>query len=245
MRRAIRCNQIMLIKNMAILYQLALDLMGIKQNAFSLYHPGMSEESCFADAYQNNHIAICRLICVKRKYVAFWMGDMDTAAKMYELHKKYGNASSGRLVSIVNTSFVDGMIALDFARKHRQDAEEWTTLGESTLQTWSRWAESSSWNFVNKLYLLEAEYAFLRRDDETAIAKYNASIKASRDHKFNHEEGLAEEKAATYLLHMSRYNESLSHLKNAKACYEKWGATALVERVDKAISVLSPLCGYP
>jgi len=245
MRRAIRCNQIMLIKNMSILYQLTLDLMGFNHNAFSLYHPGMSEETCFADAHQHNHIAICRLICVKRKYVAFWMGSMDTAAKMCKLHKKYCNASSGRLVSIINSSFVDGMIALYFARKHGDDEEEWTALGESTIQTWSRWAECSSWNFVNKLNLLEAEYAFLKKEDGTAIAKYDASIKAARDHKFNHEEGLAEEKAATYLLHMSRHNEALAHFKNAKKCYEKWGAAALVERVETAISVLSPLCVCP
>lgn len=229
-------------KNILILYQLALDLMGINQNAFSLYHPGMSEQSCFSDARQNNERSICRTLCIKRKYAAYWTGNMDTAAKMYELHLNYPIGSSGRLISVINSTFVDGLIALYFARKHGKDEAKWTELGESVMKTMKQWVASSGWNFMNKLKLLEAEYAFLKEDDKNAMADYNASIKAARDHKFLHEEGLAQEKAATYLLHKSRHDQSLGYFINAKKCYESWGAYALVERVDKAIAILMPLC---
>ena len=102
--------------------------------------------------------------------------------------------------------------------------------------------KSSEWNFSNKLYLLEAEFYFLREDDERAMVCFQASIKAAREHRFVHEEGLAEEKTATYLLHKSRHDEAMGHFVNAKRCYAVWGAYTLVQRVDKVIAILLPLC---
>ncbi len=105
--------------------------------------------------------------------------------------------------------------------------------------------QSHKLNYVsrlNRLYLLEAEFYFLREDDERALPSYEASIRTAREHRFIHDEGLAEEKFATYLLHKSRHDEALGHFINAKKCYEVWGAGALVERVDKAIAILLPLC---
>lgn len=74
------------------------------------------------------------------------------------------------------------------------------------------------------------------------MACYNASIWAAQEHRFIHEEGLAEEKFATYMLHKGRHDAALEHFMNAKRCYNVWGATILVERVNKAIAILLPLC---
>ena len=80
--------------------QFALDLMGIEKNAFSPYISGVTEESCFARAHDNNEIAVCRLIYMKKKYVAFFTGDLDGAAKFYELSQEYSMSSVGKLISI-------------------------------------------------------------------------------------------------------------------------------------------------
>mmetsp|Transcript_28890 Transcript_28890/g.52811 ORF Transcript_28890/g.52811 Transcript_28890/m.52811 type:complete len:90 (-) Transcript_28890:253-522(-) len=74
------------------------------------------------------------------------------------------------------------------------------------------------------------------------MACYNASIKSAREHRFVHEEGLAEEKTATYLLHKSKHDEAMEHFGNAKKCYKSWGAHTLVQRVGNAMAILSPLC---
>lgn len=104
-----------------------------------------------------------------------------------------------------------------------------------------KWTDGSSWNCANKLYLLQAEYFFLK-NDERAYACYRASITKAREHKFNHEEGLAHEKLATYLLYKNQHDEALQHFQNAKKCYATWGANVLVQRIEKAITILSPLC---
>ncbi len=89
---------------------------------------------------------------------------------------------------------------------------------------------------------LEAEQYFLKEDDERALICYNASIKAAREHRFVHEEGLAEEKLATYLLNKNRHKEGMEHFVGAKKCYEAGGARSLVRRVDNVIGILLPVC---
>jgi len=147
----------------------------------------------------------------------------------------------GRGLLFYVMTFIDGLIALYFARKHGGDEAKWTKVAEKSIESLNELAQSCSWNYVNKLYLLQAEYYFLK-DDERAYACYKRSIKKAREHRFNHEEGLANEKLATYLLHKSKHAEALQYFKDAKKCYSTWGATVLEQRIEKAITVLSPLC---
>ena len=151
----------------------------------------------------------------------------------------------GRLAiaaDLIVVCFVDGLIGFFFARKHGIDEAKWTNLGLSAIESLSKWTKRSEWNFSNKLHLLEAELYFLRKDDESALASYRASIKAAKDHRFVHEEGLAEEKMATYLLNKNEHDEAMEHFINVKRCYETWGAHTLVQRIDAAIAILLPLC---
>lgn len=138
--------------------------------------------------------------------------------------------------------FIDGLIGFVLARKDREDKEKWTKLGLGAIQFLKKWVKSSAWNFSNKLHLLEAEYFFLMEDDEKAMASYRASIQTAHEHRFVHEEGLAEEKIATYLLHKSKNDDAVRHFTNAKKCYKIWGAQTLVQRINKAIEILQPQC---
>jgi hypothetical protein len=139
-------------------------------------------------------------------------------------------------------TFIDGLIAFYFARKHRSDEAKWTAIGEDIMATLQKWEEGCTWNFRNKRLLLEAEYNFLKGDDQMTLNCYTASINAARAHRFYHEEGLAYEKAATFLLHKNNHDGALDCFMNAKKCYEAWGAHGIVGRVERAIAVLLPLC---
>lgn len=242
--------------------------MGIDNNSFSPYSNGTTEDSCFMRCRTNHEISVCRLICCKKKYSAFFTGDLDSAAKMYELSQdfplgstgksvtilcfslspvcfhscRFAFAFAGRLTGSIVSMFIDGLIGFFFARKHLEDETKWTNLGLDAIQTLRKWVKSSDWNFSNKLYLLEAEFYFLREDDERALVCYHASIKASKEHRFIHEQGLAEEKLGTYFLNQSRHDDAIIHFENAKKCYEVWGAHAVAQRVDKAIAMLLPFC---
>jgi len=94
-KRAFQCNQHRVWKSLVILHQLSLDLMNIDENAFSSYSNTMTEESCFTTTRNNNETSIYRLIGHKKKFVAFFTGDLDAAANMRELCQEYPIASSG------------------------------------------------------------------------------------------------------------------------------------------------------
>ncbi|KAL7499306.1 hypothetical protein ACHAWT_009981 [Skeletonema menzelii] len=246
-QRGLQYKQEGMVKTMTVLKQMTYDLMGIKKNAYDNHFGGLNEDTVIELTLQKKLTAYTRMMYQKIKYVKYMCGDMDAAAKHYDLKEELyancaGQATIGRTALVLIASFIDGLIGLYFARKHRDDEAKWTSVAETSIALVSKWAKSCSWNFANKLSLLEAEYFFLK-DDERAYSCYKASIKQAREHKFNHEEGLAHEKLATYLLHKNRHDEALQHFQNAKKCYAIWHATFLVQRVDKAIAVLSPLCG--
>eukprot|EP00970_Alexandrium_tamarense_P007696 scaffold1468_cov206-Alexandrium_tamarense.AAC.15 len=202
----------------------------------------MTEESCFTSAIHKEAVTIQRSFCVKKKYLTFFLGDLEGAKEMYLEGLQYSKLTAGRLIGVLISRFLDGMIAFYFARKHDDEEEKWTTVGEKVMDEVRRWANSSPWNFINKLNLLEAEYYFLKGNDTKAMASYRASIRAAREHKFLHEEGLANEKMATYLLRKDKHSSALRSFVNAKNCYEQWGADNLVKRIDKAIAMIQPSC---
>lgn len=241
--RGFRCGQHFCSVALIILHQLTLDLMGIERNAYLAHSNGMTEESLFTQCQNNNAISICVVLCVKKKYAAFFTGNMDTAAKMFDLHQKFPGGSTGRLVPLIVSIFIDGLIGFFLARKHQEDEEKWTNVGLDAINSLKKWVKSSDWNFSNKLSLLEAEYYFLKEDDDRAMSCYTSSINAARKHRFIHEEGLAEEKVATYFLHRNNQDHAMRHFLNANRCYKAWGAHALVQRVDKAIAAMLPQVG--
>jgi len=242
-KRAFQCNQRPSWVILVMLHQLTLELLGFDKKSRSLFPDGVTEDACFMQCKMKNDIASCRFICLKKKYGAFFTGDFDLAAEMCELCRRdFPVGSGGRLTSGLVSVFIDGLIGFFFARKHLEDESKWINIGLDAIRTYKEWVKSSDWNFSNKLYLLQAEFYFLKEDNERALECYHASIKAAREHRFVHDEGLAEEKAGMYYLHKGRHSDAMSHFMNAKKCYEVWGAHAVAHRVNKAIAVLLPLC---
>jgi len=241
-KRALQYNVRSAIYPLGVLHQLVYDLMGAKENALSICSAGMNEESLFFQSRANNNTVMCRTIFVKKKYEAFFHGDLEEAARAYDLCTSFLTPTTGRQIGIIVSFFIDGMIGFFHARKRNEDEAKWTNVGKESINLLRKWVVSSEWNFSNKLFLLEAEYYFLNGDDERAVDSYHNSIKAAHEHRFIHEEGLAEEKLASYLLRKSRHDEAMTHYVNAKKCYDAWGAQSVVDRIDKIIALLLPLC---
>lgn len=82
--------------------------------------------------------------------------------------------------------------------------------------------------------ILEAEQHFARGDLDFACEKYKAALESSRRHRFVHEEGLCNELFAAFHRARGDVDEAERCIADARACYEKWGATALVKLLDQA-----------
>ena len=77
------------------------DLIGIDENAFTPYSTGTTEDSCFNQCREDNLVSLCRFICNKKKFVAFFNGHMDTAAQMCDLSKEFPTGVTGELFECV------------------------------------------------------------------------------------------------------------------------------------------------
>jgi hypothetical protein len=240
-KRAIHYRQKVQTKFLLPLLQLILDLKGSAEvQPYSEFNDGSTEESFVANAIGNRELSSCRFYFITRKFKAFWLEDMDAMSECYEKCLEYSVGENARSIPVIYSTFLDGLIAFYFARKQRADESKWTRIGEDVIETMKHWAKTSSWNFENKLLLVEAEYYFHNGNREKAIECYLASAKAAKDHRFIHEQGLAYEKLATFLLHEGEKHNALGYFNMSKQCYDRWGAKALVYRIEQITTMLSP-----
>ena len=100
-------------------------------------------------------------------------------------------------------------------------------------------AANSEWNFENKLRLLEAEQQSLRQHRHKAISSYDASIESARESGFVHEQGLACEKAAFYMIKMGKEVKAVEYFSQACECYKAWGSNMKVDFIRKELNNLT------
>lgn len=201
-----------------------------------------SEEDLYQRLCVQNERLGRMLMLYSRKFAQFFTGDMNGALETYQLCSNLGGLvmQHQKTIPHIMNCFLDGLIALHCARNHdNQDDErkKWTETAEGVIETVKSWVAASKWNFTNKCYLLEAEHHFLLSNDEMALEKYDASIAAAQSHRFVHEEGLACYLRGQFHLARGRKDAAAQSLIQAKACYERWGALKMVERLGDTMDL--------
>lgn len=81
------------------------------------------------------------------------------------------------------------------------------------------------------MLLLEAELHSCQGEMEMAKSKFQESIDSAQKHRFIHEEGLARELFGMFYNENGKKEEAKLQYAHARACYQKWGAFALADRL--------------
>ena len=87
--------------------------------------------------------------------------------------------------------------------------------------------------FADKLALVSAEIARIEKRDADALRLYEEAIHLARENGFVQNEGLAHELAAQYYLARGLETAGYAHLRNARNCYDRWGAHGKVKQLDE------------
>lgn len=119
--------------------------------------------------------------------------------------------------------------ALALARDTKQ--EKWVSIGEHSVEAVSKPASCSSWNFENKLLLLQAELHYTNGRHAMAELFYQAAVRSAREHRFLHEEALSLEVFGVYLVENKQLQKGMEQLKMAAEKYHKWGSMKKVRDV--------------
>ena len=95
------------------------------------------------------------------------------------------------------------------------------------------WAEDCPENFENRAALVGAEIARIEGRSLDAIELYEQAIRSARGTGFVHNEALAHELAAQYYLARGIDTAGYAYLRNARNCYDRWGAQGKVKQLDE------------
>jgi PAS domain S-box-containing protein len=95
------------------------------------------------------------------------------------------------------------------------------------------WAANNPPTFADKHALVSAEIARIEKRDGDALRLYEEAIRSAHEQGFVQNEGVAHEVAAQYYLSRSLETAGYAHLRNARNCYDRWGARGKVQQLDE------------
>ncbi|HRG77656.1 MAG TPA: adenylate/guanylate cyclase domain-containing protein, partial [Leptospiraceae bacterium] len=98
------------------------------------------------------------------------------------------------------------------------------------------WAENAPMNFQHKYNLVQAELSCLTKKFWKSAQYYEIAIKKSNQSNFLSETALAYELAGIYYSSQKFSEIATQYLTKAKDAYQKWGATAKVDQIQKKYS---------
>jgi predicted ATPase len=97
----------------------------------------------------------------------------------------------------------------------------------------SLWAANCPDNFGSPAALVAAEIARIEGRELDAERSYETAIQLGREYGFVQNEGLAHEAAARFYAARGFKTISDAYLRNARSCYERWGAVGKVNQFDQ------------
>jgi predicted ATPase/signal transduction histidine kinase len=107
----------------------------------------------------------------------------------------------------------------------------WRFRGD--VQYLKKWAAHAPMNHLHHLHLLQAEEARTFGNDLEAMQEYDRSIALARQHRYIHDEALANELAARFYMGLGRTRVAAEYLKEARRCFVAWGAGLKVRLLDE------------
>ena len=145
----------------------------------------------------------------------------ETVFEMINLMKTYKDALTDPLA---NCYLSLALLAL-CDQGPEGEKEEILTQVNDNQDTLEKLARSAPPNYRHKHHLVEAErLRVLEGQSDAILSHYDQAIALARESEFIHEEALANELAARYLLNQGQIDAARSYLRSAMEKYEAWGA---------------------
>jgi tetratricopeptide (TPR) repeat protein len=200
-------------------------LSGSKSNPFKMINNASVDEDALEKVMIKNGMqGSLQGRYFNRSFIAYWCKRHDEAVKWSDEYLKLATLCG--FMDVYN-SLYRGLAAFQLARSS-SDAK-WVEMGESSILAFEGWVKHSKWNMENKLLLLQAERSYVLGQTADAIVKYKSAACSAEEHRFCHEQGLALELLGNLYSQQGRVQDAKDHLAQARACYERWGANAILD----------------
>ena len=145
----------------------------------------------------------------------------ETVFEMINLMKTYKDS----LVDPLANCYLSLALLAVCGQGSEGEKEEILTQVDDNQDTLEKLARSAPPNYRHKHHLVEAErLRVLEGESDAILSHYDQAIALARESEFIHEEALANELAARYLLNQGQNDAASSYLRSAMEKYEAWGA---------------------
>ena len=124
-------------------------------------------------------------------------------------------------------------LAATCAETSSRDREEPLHALRAEVELHRGWAENGPENFQNRHALVSAELARVEGRELEAERLYEEAIRSASDDGFVQNEALAYELASRFHRARARHLIADTYLREARACYVRWGAEGKVRQIDQ------------
>jgi predicted ATPase/GAF domain-containing protein len=219
----------------------AADVIGSQQRFIANMQGRTATFSTFSDAQFDEAMFEARL---KRDVMIFWhwilrlkarflSGDYADALAAAGNAKTLLWAAAGQIQLLDYFYYTALTVAACYENGSADEQQGWRELLMTHREQLREWADTNPPTFADKHDLVSAEIARIEGRALDAMHLYEQAIQSARENGFVQNEALAHEVAARFYL--ARGFETFAHtyLRNARNCYDRWGAHGKVKQLDE------------
>jgi GAF domain-containing protein len=205
--------------------------------------------STFSDEQFDEAAFEAQLTGDRMPLMIFWYGILKLKARFLSGDYAEALAAAGKAKLLFWTSaaqiqqldyfyYAALTVAALYESASSEEQRGWSELLTTHREQLREWAETHPPTFGDKHALVAAEIARLEGRDPAAMRLYEQAIQSARENSFVQNEALAHEVAARF--YSARGFETIAHtyLRNARNCYDRWGALGKLRQLDERYSHL-------
>jgi PAS domain S-box-containing protein len=202
---------------------------------FSTFSDAQFDETAFEAQLMTEdrmHTMVCFYWILKLK-ARFLSGDYAEALAAADKAKELLWSGRGHIVLLDYYCYAALTVAALYENASADEQAKWRELLAAHREQLREWAENYPPTFADKHALVSAEIARLEERAFDAMHAYEQAIQLAREHGFVQSEALAYEAAARFYLACGFEMFAHTYLRNARNCYDRWGAHGKVKQLDE------------
>ncbi len=201
---------------------------------FSTFSDAQFDEATFEAQLAGSRMPL--LICwywILKLKARFLSGDYAEALAAADKAKPLLSIAAGSIQLLDYFYYAALTVAALYENASTDEQSGWRDLLAAHREQLREWAENYPPTFADKHTLVLAEIARIEGRAFDAMQFYEQAIQSARENGFVQNEALAHEVAARF--YAARGFEEIAHmyLRNARNCYDRWGALGKVKQLDE------------
>jgi predicted ATPase/GAF domain-containing protein len=219
--------------SIVILQRLIATMQG-RTATFSTFSDAQFDEAAFeAQLTDDRTIALVCGYWIAKLQARFLAGQYVAALAAAQLAKPLLRTLIGSVKLLDYFYYTALTVAALYEKASADEQSEWRDLLTAHREQLREWAETNPPTFSDKHALVSAEIARIEGRALDAMQLYEQAIQSAHENGFVQNEALAYEVAARFYLARGFERHGHAYLRNARNCYDHWGALGKVKQLDE------------